>query len=81
MLSEDQCEAANQLIMVQNLLFLQLLVVYDMQSAPFPDSFFYEPMLTVTNILMERSLENTKAEINHEFSRLARVPFKLTASY
>jgi len=52
--------------------FLPLLVAYDTQSAPFPQSFFSEPMLTVSpTVWWKGVLKNTKAEINHKFSRLA----------
>ena len=87
LLSEDQREAANQWgkgpvsfdnadqVMqgpTQNPLFLPLLVAYDTQTAPFPQSFFCEPMLSFSPILWWKGvLKNTKAEINHKFSRLA----------
>ena len=74
LLSEVQREAANQWIMAQNPLFMPLLVAYDTQSAPFPQSFFCEPMMTLSPTLWWKGvLKNTKAEINHEFSRLAAV--------
>jgi len=60
--------------MAQNTSFLPLLVAYDRptQSAPFPQSFFCEPMLTLSPILRWKGvLKNTKAEVNHEFACLA----------
>ena len=48
-------------------MYLCLLVTY-----LFPQSLFCEPMLTLSPILCWKGvLKNTKAEINHEFSRLA----------
>jgi len=72
LLSEDQREAGNQWIMVQNPSLLPLLVAYDTQSAPFPQSFFCEPMLTLSPVLWWKGvLKNTKAGVNHQFVHLA----------
>jgi len=58
--------------MAQNPSLLPLLVAYGTQSAPFPQSFFCEPMLTLSPILWWKGvLKNTEAEVNHEFARLA----------
>ena len=50
-LSDSQREEANQWIMAQHPEFLPLLIAFDTQSAPFPQSFFSEAMLKQSPIL------------------------------
>ena len=50
-LSHSQREEANQWIMAQHPEFLPLLIAFDTQSAPFPQSFFSEAMLKQSPIL------------------------------